>query len=105
MDTQKLLNVPLQVVDNVQCKVDRGSVHREFLKLEQQFGTKPGTQVYGVPINMPYCDNDQIWQQVVNTDIVKLGDDDAEYSVAVKVFPYLQRVFSIWIFLCCVTKD
>lgn len=73
--------------------------------MEDEFGGNRGHRVYGAPLNCGYEDVGQIWQRVQNTDIVALGDDDAEYAVAVRVFPYPHRVFSIWVFLVCVTKD
>ena len=61
-------------------------------------------RVFGLPLNFATADINAIWQQLYNSKMVFLGDDEAEYSVAVRVYPYPNRVFSIWVFLVCVSS-
>ena len=90
-------NDPLPVSSHV--------VKEAMRQLEMEFGGRGSTRVYGVPLNMGYCDVEAVWKAVENTDIVALGDDDADYCAAVRVFPYAHRVYSIWVFLVCITRE
>ncbi|CAD7928568.1 unnamed protein product [Amoebophrya sp. A120] len=93
---------PLRAANEVPVK--KPDVDAFFLKLEEEFGGHRGMRVYGVPLNLGMSDFGQVWQAVTNTDLLALGSDDAEFSMAVRVFPYSQRICSIWIFLVCVTQ-
>ncbi|CAD7925437.1 unnamed protein product [Amoebophrya sp. A25] len=84
--------------------VRRQDVDRFLYDLEEEFGGHRGLRVYGVPLNMGMSDLSHAWQAVENTNLVALGNDDAEFSFAVRAFAYSHRVFSIWLFLVCVTE-
>lgn len=87
----------------VRHPVSRPDLDAFFLQLEEEFGGHRGLRVYGVPLNSEISDVNQLWQAVINTNLIALGSDDAEFSVAVRVYPYSQNILSIWIFLVCVT--
>lgn len=71
---------------------------------EQVTGQNRGSRVFGVPLNCAYSDLASLWTAVQNTEIASLGGDDAEYAVAAKVFAYPHKIFSVWVFLMCITK-
>jgi hypothetical protein len=90
--------------NQIRPPVNKDQIKSEFQKLEEEFGGQRGWRVYGVPVNMYSSDADRIWEHLRNTDIVSLGDDESEYSVAVRVFAQPHKIFSIWVFLVCVCK-
>lgn len=56
-------------------------------------------KVNGFPINMPYSSLSAIVEQIKGTGIHLCSDDNAEFSLAVKVFEYPRNILSVWIFL------
>ena len=58
-----------------------------------------GKEVYGFPLNMPYISLEKIWEEVKNTDIHNIIDNDVEYVLCVGVCPYPHYVLSIWVYI------
>lgn len=46
-----------------------------------------------------------LWEEVKNTKIHLVYDDDAEFSLYVYVEPYSHNVLSVWFYLLALTKD
>lgn len=61
--------------------------------------------MYGIPINLPYTDFNDLWQAVLATGIVEMGQENSEYAIGLRVYAYPSRVMSIWIFIACTAKD
>lgn len=46
-----------------------------------------------------------LWEEVKNTKLHMIYDDDAEFSLYVYVAPYSHNVLSVWFYLLALTKD
>jgi len=46
-----------------------------------------------------------LWEEVKNTKVHMIYDDDAEFSLYVYVAPYSHNVLSVWFYLLALTKD
>lgn len=46
-----------------------------------------------------------LWEEVKNTKIHLIYDDDAEFSLYVYVEPYSHNVLSVWFYLLALTRD
>eukprot|EP00397_Hematodinium_sp_SG-2012_P001753 GEMP01001758.1.p1 GENE.GEMP01001758.1~~GEMP01001758.1.p1 ORF type:complete len:1435 (+),score=366.11 GEMP01001758.1:56-4360(+) len=79
--------------------------HIQRIMDEFHHGIYRGYHVYGVPLNFPLCGFDILWRKVANTNLMAMGDDDAEYSLGVRVFPYPNRTYSIWVFIVCASRE
>jgi len=58
-----------------------------------------GREIYGFPLNMTYTDMNKIWEEVKNTDIHNILDNDVEFVLAVGVYPYDHYVLSVWVYV------
>lgn len=59
-------------------------------------------RMYGVPLHLQFTDLSAVWQQVQNTDLLRIGDENTDFYVAVRCFVYPPVVTSVWIFLVAV---
>lgn len=57
------------------------------------------SDVYGIPLNMPYTSTDKIWQAIKNTDIHNIDSNDIDYVLSVAVHPYPHYVISVWVYV------
>ncbi|CAG9318052.1 unnamed protein product [Blepharisma stoltei] len=57
------------------------------------------TYAYGFPINLPLTDIDSIWEEVLNTDLYNIADDDCEFVLCVRVFEYPCFISSVWVYI------
>jgi len=70
---------------------------------------RPGRCVFGVPFNHSYTEVldkmlvKQIWEEVRDSRILEMGNESPEFAIKVRVFPYANRIFSIWAFVACAT--
>jgi hypothetical protein len=46
-----------------------------------------------------------LWEEVKNTKIHLIYDDDAEFSLSIVVTPYSHNVLSVWFYLVAFTKE
>jgi hypothetical protein len=78
---------------------------QEFLHWQKVRADTSGKQcsVYGVPFCQPYTDFDKIWEAILATQILQLGEDKAAYAHKVRVTPYASGVLSVWVFIACCT--
>lgn len=58
--------------------------------------------MYGFPLNMPYLSVDQVWQEVKNTGIHDLANDDLKYVLSVGIFHYPNYVLSVWVYIAVI---
>lgn len=61
-----------------------------------------GRPMYGFPLNIPYMNEDQIWQEVKNTGIHALVNDDLTYVLSVGIYPYPNYVLSVWVYIAVI---
>mmetsp|Transcript_99345 Transcript_99345/g.171130 ORF Transcript_99345/g.171130 Transcript_99345/m.171130 type:complete len:227 (-) Transcript_99345:81-761(-) len=82
-------------------------VESKMREIEREFRGPDhrGRYVYGIPINQPYTDFEHLWQAIIESRILELGDDHAEYAVKVRAFPYANRVLSVWVFIACALES
>lgn len=64
-----------------------------------------GQKSWGFPINVTFINLPMLWEEVKNTKIHLVYDDDAEFSLYVYVEPYSHNVLSVWFYLLALTKD
>lgn len=53
----------------------------------------------GFPLNFSYTDNKSILDEIKNTLIYEIEDKDSSFAVGVYVHPYVNHVFSVWVYL------
>ena len=60
---------------------------------------------WGFPINVTFISLPFLWEEVKNTKLHLIEDDDAEFSFYVYIEPYSHNVMSVWFFLLVLTKE
>jgi hypothetical protein len=60
---------------------------------------------WGFPINVTFISLPLLWEEVKNTKLHLIEDDDAEFSFYVYIEPYSHNVMSVWFFLLVLTKE
>jgi hypothetical protein len=60
---------------------------------------------WGFPINVTFVSLPLLWEEVKNTKLHLIEDEDAEFSFYVYVEPYSHNVMSVWFFLLVLTKE
>jgi coiled-coil and C2 domain-containing protein 2A len=53
--------------------------------------------ISGFPIHFGFSDIKPIEESVFNTDVHSVQEPGVEFSLAVRVFPYPQRLYSVWV--------
>lgn len=64
-----------------------------------------GMKSWGFPINVTFISLPLLWEEVKNTKLHLIEEDDAEFSFYVYVEPYSHNVMSVWFFLLVLTKE
>lgn len=64
-----------------------------------------GQKSWGFPINVTFVSLEMLWEEVKNTKIHLVYDDNAEFSLTVYVEPYSHNVLSVWFYLLVLTND
>jgi hypothetical protein len=72
-------------------------------RVAEVFGDMRG--VYGFPINKPFVNMESLWEEVRNTDLHNITDDNVEFVFAVSVVPYPNFVCSVWLYVAAVFTD
>ena len=75
--------------------VYRGKL-REIANLQ---GLSHNKSLHGFPINCPFTDMKSILAKLQDTNIHHNEAKDVKFACAVKVFPYPNEIFSVWVFL------
>ena len=73
--------------------------YRELLESSKGLQSFHDKTLHGFPINSTFTDLKSLSAKVRATNIHLNESDDVKFALAVKVFPYPQEVYSIWIFL------
>ena len=60
---------------------------------------------WGFPINVTFVNLPMLWEEVKNTKIHLVYEEDAEFSLYVYVEPYSHNVLSVWFYLLALTKN
>ena len=74
-------------------------LYRELLESSKGLQSFHDKSLHGFPINSTFTDLKSLSAKVRATNIHLNESDDVKFALAVKVFPYPQEVYSIWIFL------
>ena len=59
--------------------------------------------IFGFPLHQSFTNIDNIVKAVERTRIHESKHPDVEFAVAVKIYPYVCGVASVWVFLCSIT--
>jgi len=87
------------------CNQDPQQTLSRLTDLESQIKNVIGERAYGFPINKSLQDLESLWQEVENTDLQNLPDEDCEFVLSVRVFDYACFVSSVWIYIAAVYRD
>jgi coiled-coil and C2 domain-containing protein 2A len=87
-------------------KALRGEMEFDENAYRSKLKTTPNLQglfenksLHGFPINCPFTDMKSIVEKVRDTNIHCNEAKDVKFACAVKVFPYPNEIFSVWVFL------
>jgi hypothetical protein len=58
---------------------------------------------WGFPINVTFVSLPLLWEEVKNTKLHMILDENAEFSLQVYVGPYSHNVLSVWFYLLSLT--
>jgi hypothetical protein len=73
--------------------------------IKDQFGRDlNGKESYGFPLNMPYVSIEQIWEEVRNTEIHNILNNDVDFALAVAITAYPNYVLSVWVYIGIIQK-
>lgn len=64
-----------------------------------------GMKSWGFPINVTFVNLPMLWEEVKNTKLHLVYEEDAEFSLYVYVEPYSHNVLSVWFYLLALTKN
>ena len=54
--------------------------------------------LFGMPLNMSFTDIGEIVQRVKATGTHETKNPDAQFALAVSIFPYSNNVLSVWVY-------
>jgi hypothetical protein len=81
-------------------------VQQQLLAIEAQINANAkGMRSWGFPINVTFVNLPMLWEEVKNTKIHLVYEEDAEFSLYVYVEPYSHNVLSVWFYLLALTKN
>ena len=90
----------------------RGDVSKEddlsqlISRIQDQINSNAnGMKSWGFPINVTFISLPLLWEEVKNTKLHLMENEDAEFSFSVYVKPYSHNVMSVWFFLLVLTKE
>jgi coiled-coil and C2 domain-containing protein 2A len=74
-------------------------VHRELWNEKTRLKALALTrEMHGVPINMPFTDLSDITETLKATHVHENEDEKVRFALAVRVFAYPNRVYSVWLY-------
>ena len=74
-------------------------VHRELWNEQSRLKSLALTrEMHGVPINTPFTDLRDITETLKATHVHENEDENVRFALAVRVFAYPNRVYSVWIY-------
>ena len=81
-------------------------VQQQIIAIEAQINANAkGMKSWGFPINVTFVNLPMLWEEVKNTKIHLVFEEDAEFSLYVYVEPYSHNVLSVWFYLLALTKN
>mmetsp|Transcript_34609 Transcript_34609/g.99660 ORF Transcript_34609/g.99660 Transcript_34609/m.99660 type:complete len:109 (-) Transcript_34609:1171-1497(-) len=57
--------------------------------------------ITGMPIHTTYTDFTDLWDRILNTKVLDSGDESTPFALAVRVFAYPGRLYSVWLLVAC----
>jgi len=78
--------------------------YREKMQNVKSLQSLNSKTVHGFPINTTFTDFKSLTAKVRSTNIHLSQAEDVKFSLCVKVFPYPQEVYSIWVFLLSISS-
>lgn len=57
-----------------------------------------GRGLFGMPLNMPFTEIGDVIQRVKATGTHETKNPDAQFALAVSIFPYTNNVLSVWVY-------
>jgi hypothetical protein len=60
---------------------------------------------YGFPINRTFSSVEVMWEEVKNTDLHNIADDNCEFMLAVVAVPYPCFVLSVWVYVAAIFSN
>lgn len=78
---------------------DLNNIKRNIWGNANGASTANGLNIFGFPLNMTYISEERIWQEVRNTEIFDIRQDDTEFLLTVSIYAYPNYVLSVWIFV------
>jgi hypothetical protein len=60
--------------------------------------------VLGFPLNTTFTSLERVFDLVFNTGFHKKDDAGLEFALAVRVFPYPNKIFSVWVYVASVRR-
>ena len=80
-------------------------VHRELWSNSSRLTTLASTKnIHGVPINVPFTDLTDLAFTLESTHVHENEDENVRFALAVKVFAYPNRIFSVWVYAISITN-
>ena len=74
-------------------------VHRDLWNEKPRLKNLALTKkLHGVPINMPFTDLKDIVETLRATHVHEDEDEGVRFALAVRVFAYPNRVYSVWVY-------
>lgn len=81
-------------------------VRQQIDAIQQQINANAkGMKSWGFPINATFVSLPMLWEEVKNTKLHLVYEEDAEFSLYVYVEPYSHNVLSVWFYLLALTKN
>jgi hypothetical protein len=81
-------------------------VRQQIEAIQQQVNANArGMKSWGFPINATFVSLPMLWEEVKNTKVHLVYEEDAEFSLYVYVEPYSHNVLSVWFYLLALTKN
>lgn len=80
-------------------------MHRELWSNHSRLTTLATTkQIYGVPINVPFTDLSELSMTLKSTHVHENEEENVRFALAVRVFPYPNRIYSVWVYAVSITN-
>lgn len=91
--------LPKLELDRQGVAVDLDTAYTDVKKLENVY------RIRGFPLNFPYTDIDTAVEILFNTDVHSNEDTAAEFALAVYVHPFVNNIFSVWVYVASLTRE
>ena len=80
-------------------------MHRELWNEKSRLKSLSLTRIlHGVPLNLPFTDIRDISESVKATHVHENEDDKVRFALGVRVFPYPNGVYSVWVYVLSLVR-